>query len=173
MTRNRVVLTLTLTLLAAPLAAQSMAPSGRATALDFSAGYAGFVDDATIDHAMIGAAARVYMTRRLSIGPEVVFMRGPGSDRDLFLTGNLTYDMVGERGGRPPRVVPYWVVGGGLGLHQARVGRQGFRYTEGALTGGGGVRVWVNDRVSVAGDLRLGWELHTRVAASVGIALGR
>jgi hypothetical protein len=172
MTRNRVVLTLMLTLLAAPVAAQSTAPSGRVTALDFSAGYAGFVDNATIDHALAGVGGRVYATRRVSVGPEVVFMRGPGSDRDLFLTGNLTYDMLGEHGSGS-RVIPFWVIGGGVGLYLSRVGSQAFRHTEGALTGGGGVRVRVSDRVAVAGDIRLGWELHSRVAGTVSIALGR
>ena len=33
-----------------------------APAVEFLVGYAGFVDDATIDHAVIGTAARVYLT---------------------------------------------------------------------------------------------------------------
>ena len=57
-------------------------------AVEFLAGYAGFADDATIDHAIAGVAARVYLTPRLAIGPEAVYMWGPRSDRDLYLTGN-------------------------------------------------------------------------------------
>jgi hypothetical protein len=176
MTAVRLVLCVGLSgVVGGPVAAQSLSPrqTGPVSVLDLSAGYAGFVDDATIDHAIAGVGGRVYVTRRLSIGPEVVYMRGPGSDRDLFLTGNLTYDMVGERGGRPPRVVPFWVLGGGYVWHQSRIGSQGFRYTEGALTGGGGARVWLTDRTYVAGDVRLGWELHSRVAGMLGIGFGR
>jgi hypothetical protein len=147
--------------------------SGHATALDFSAGYAGFVDDATIDHAIVGGGCRWYVSRRLSVGPEVVFMRGPRSDRNVFLTGNLTFDLAGGYGGRPPRVVPFLVVGGGMSWHQQPVGPGGFRYTEGAVIGGGGVRVWLTDRLSVGGDARLGWEPHYRFAGVVGFGFGR
>ena len=71
--------------------------------LEFLAGYAGFVDDATIDHTIFGAAARVYLTPRVAIGPELVYMRGPNSDRDLFLTGNMTFDVIPPRGGGQAR----------------------------------------------------------------------
>ena len=163
--------------LSAVASASGQSPSttrtGPMRVLDFSAGYAGFVDDATIDHALVGFGGRVQLTRRLSIGPEIVWMRGPGRDRDLFLTGNLTYDMVGDDGGRPPRVVPFVVVGAGYMWHQSDIGRQTFRHAEGALTGGGGARVWLTDRVYAAGDVRLGWELHYRVAGTVGVGFGR
>ena len=46
-------------------------------ALEFSRGWAGFVDDATIHHAVFGGAARFYVTPRISVGPELVYMVGP------------------------------------------------------------------------------------------------
>ena len=145
---------------------------GPAGTVEFSAGYAGFVDDATIDHGLVGIASRWYLGPRLSIGPEAVYMQGPGGDRDLFLTGNVTWDLFG-RNGRSSRVVPFIVGGAGLMRHRARFGTQTFTSTEGAFTAGGGVRAGLNDRIFVAGDARLGWELHYRVTGTVGVRFGR
>ena len=142
-----------------------------APAVEFLAGYAGFVDDATIHHSIVGAAGRVYLSPRLAVGPELVYMRGPNSDRDLFLTGNLTFDILSPRQGRPRRVTPFLVVGGGLFQHSDRVGSFGFTSYEGAFTAGGGVRGWIGDRVFALADVRFGWELHTRVNGGIGIAL--
>ena len=69
-------------LLDSPAEAQS-APKGGPDAVEIFAGYAGFVDDATIDHAVFGGAGRFYISPRASQGPEVTYMRGPDLDRDL------------------------------------------------------------------------------------------
>ena len=37
--------------------------------IEILAGHAGFADDATIEHSVIGGAARVYVTPRISLGP--------------------------------------------------------------------------------------------------------
>jgi hypothetical protein len=151
---------------------RSSTGNGPAGAVEFSAGYAGFVDDATIDHGLIGIGSRWYLGPRLSIGPEVVYMKGPDDDRDLFLTGNVTWDLLGSSG-RAPRVIPFVVGGAGLMWHRDRFGSRTFTSNEGAFTAGGGARVRLNDRVFVAGDARIGWELHYRVAGTVGISFGR
>jgi hypothetical protein len=140
-----------------------------APAVEFLAGYAGFVDDATIDHAIVGAAGRVYLTPRVAVGPEFVYMRGPDEDRDLYLTGNLTFDILPPRSGVPRRVTPFLVTGGGFFQHSDRFGAFDFTSYEGAFTAGGGVRAWMTRRVYVLGDFRLGWELHARVNAGIGI----
>jgi len=144
-------------------------PSG---AVELTGGYAGFVDDATIHHAVAGGSARWYVSPRVSIGPEVVYMKGPANDRDLFVTGNVTIDLAGSYG-RPSRVVPFVVVGAGLMRHSDRFGSTTFTSSEGAVTGGAGVRGWITERVFVAGDVRLGWELHARTTATVGWTFGR
>ena len=159
-------------LLANPVFAQTF-DSRPAPAVEFLAGYAGFADDATIDHGIAGVAARVYLTPRLAIGPEAVYMWGPRSDRDLYLTGNLTFDVLPPRDGRPRAVTPFLVAGGGFFQHGDRFGGRTFTSYEGAFTAGGGVRGWITDRVYTFGDLRIGWELHMRVNAGVGIRLGR
>ena len=140
-----------------------------APAVEFLAGYAGFVDDAMIDHAIVGAAGRVYLTPRVAVGPEFVYMRGPNEDRDLFLTGNLTFDILPPFEGRPRRVTPFLVAGGGFFQHSDRFGPSTFTSYEGAFTAGGGVRGWISDRVYALADVRFGWELHVRVNAGVGI----
>ena len=140
-----------------------------APAVEFLAGYAGFVDDATIDHSIFGAAGRVYLTPRVAVGPELVYMRGPGDDRDWFLTGNLTFDLLSPRQGRPRRVTPFIVAGGGFFQHSDRAGSFSFSSYEGAFTGGGGVRAWITERVYALADFRIGWELHSRVNGGIGI----
>ena len=75
-------------------------------AIEFLAGHAGFADDATIEHSVFGGAGRVYVTPRLSVGPEITYMRGPREDRDWFFLGNLTFDILRPRAGRPRTVSP-------------------------------------------------------------------
>jgi len=83
--------------------------------------------------------------------------RKPNSDRDLFLTGNLTFDVLPPRNGKPRPITPF--------------GPFAFTSYEGAFTAGGGVRGWLTDRVYALADVRFGWELHARVNAGIGIGL--
>lgn len=162
------LLTVFLALTAASAHAQSSDPPP-APAVEFLVGWAGFVDDATIDHSIYGAAGRISLTPRLAVGPEVVYMIGPGSDRDLFVTGNVTFDLVPPRQGRPRRVTPFVVGGGGFFQHSDRAGSFSFTSYEGAFTAGGGVRVWITERVYALADFRFGWELHARINGGIGI----
>jgi hypothetical protein len=168
--RRPAPLALTVVLIAGSAFAQSPDPRP-APAIEMLAGYAGFVDDATIDHSIFGAAGRVYLTPRLAVGPELVYMVGPNADRDLYLTGNLTFDVMAPLQGRPRRVTPFLVVGGGFFQHSDRAGSFSFTSYEGAFTGGGGVRGWITERVYVLADIRVGWELHSRVNGGIGIGL--
>lgn len=136
-------------------------------AVELIGGYAGFVDDATIDHGVIGGSLRVYLSPRISVGPEIVYMRGPADDRDLFFTGNLTFDVLSP--GPDRRVVPFLVAGGGFFRGSYSIGPQPFSYVEGAFTAGGGMRVPINDRWHALGEYRIGWELHQRVTGGVGV----
>jgi len=164
------ILPLLVLLIAAPATAQPTSGSGPMTAIDAIGGYAGFVDESLVDHAVFGASGRVHLSPRISIGPEVVYMRGPGFDRDLFVTGNLTFDfLVAPSDARRGTVNPFLVAGGGLMRHSNRFGSNTFTSSEGAVTGGGGVRAWITDRVYALGEFRLGWEPHYRVTGGVGI----
>lgn len=95
----------------------------------------------------------------------------PGDDRDLFLTGNLTFDFVRQSPGVPPRVSPFVTVGAGWFRHSDRFGPRAFASNEGAVTAGGGVRVMISERAYAAVEARLGWEPHARVTANVGLLL--
>jgi hypothetical protein len=163
---------LTLTLVLTTGTAFAQVPDARPDpAVEFLVGWAGFVDDATIDHSIYGAAGRVYLTPRLAVGPEVVYMIGPNADRDLFLTGNITFDLLSPRQGRPARVTPFIVGGGGFFQHSDRAGSFSFTSYEGAFTAGAGVRGWITERVYALADFRFGWELHGRINAGIGIGL--
>lgn len=124
-----------------------------------------------IGHTVVGGAFRYSLGRRVSIGPEVVYMAGPGRDTDVFVTGNVTVDfLVPADGPRPGTVSPYVVAGAGFLVQRSRFGPEGFSNTEGAVTGGAGVRVWITERVYAVGEYRAGWEPHTRVDGGIGFA---
>ena len=137
-------------------------------ALEFSSGWAGFVDDATIHHAVFGGTARFYLTPRISVGPEFVYLVGPGNDRDLILTGNLTFDLIKPIDNRPRRITPYVLAGGGYFQHRNRFVNRTFTASEGAFTGGGGVRIFLTRDLYIAPEARLGWELHQRLTVTIG-----
>jgi hypothetical protein len=88
----RLLPTLMFLVAAVPAAAQTS--TRQTTAAEVSGGYAGFVDESFIGHSVAGASARIHLSPRISVGPEIVYMRGPGFDRDLFFTGNLTFDLI-------------------------------------------------------------------------------
>ena len=140
----------------------------RPIAVEGTAGWAGFVDDATKHHAVYGAGVRVSLTPRVSVGPEAAYMVGPDGDRDLFVLGSMWIDLLSPAAGRP--VAPYVVFGGGYMGHRDELGRGPHPWThEGSFTAGGGARVQVTDRVHAGGDVRIGWELHLRTTAHVGV----
>lgn len=144
-------------------------------ALDGSVGYVGLVDDAT-DHLLLtGGSGRVYVSPRISLGPEFVVMtgagRGDGPDRALMLTGNLVFDLLALPVGGPRQVTPYLL--GGLGFYwQRQLLLTGpFWSNDPAFTAGGGVRARVGPRMLVAGEYRVGWELHQRISGTVTFEL--
>jgi hypothetical protein len=149
-------------------AGEARAQQPRPIAIEGTVGWAGFVDDATIHHTVYGAGARISLTPRISVGPEFAYMVGPDADRDIFVLGSMWIDWLAPAPGRP--VAPYCVFGGGLMSHRDELGRGPYPWKhEGSFTAGGGARVRINDRISVGGDVRLGWELHLRTAGHVGV----
>ena len=141
----------------------------RRGAVEGFGGWAGFIDDSTKHHGLLGGTARFYLTPRLAFGPEFATMWGPGADHDHMLTGNLTVDLRSPATpGTTSRWTPYLVVGGGFFQHRDRFLQGPFTSTEPAFTFGGGIRAYVTDRVYVAPDVRIGWELHLRAGAGAG-----
>ena len=158
---------------AAPVAAQvapaAAGPARPRAVVEGAVGWSGFADESVVHHKLVGLAARYYLTRRISVGPELQHMVGPGSDRDTLLTGNIVVDLLAPTATRPRRTTPYVIVGGGLFRHTSRFASRSFTATEGAATLGVGVRGWVSRRVFVGADARLGWEPHLRLAGVVGV----
>lgn len=133
-------------------------------------GSASFVDNAPIRHDVFGGSARVYVTPRLALGPEVTFMRGPGIDRDWVFTGNATLDLVDASSGHRA-LVPYLIGGGGFTRMTTEVGTGPYTSGEGALTAGGGLRITPTGRWFIAPEFRLGWELHWRAGITLGFGV--
>lgn len=175
MTAVRIFVALAVALAASRADAQSTpadaAPEPPRVVAEGALGWAGFGDEGIIHHTLAGAGVRVSLTPRISVGPEVQYMSGPGSDRDLVLTGNIVVDVLAPTAAKPRRTTPYAVVGGGLFRHANDFAGRTFSSTEGGFTAGIGVRTWFNERVFAAADARLGWEPHVRLAATLGVVL--
>ena len=75
------LLVATLCLLPAAARAES---SAAVPALTFTGGRADFADDGAIPHGVFGGGLQWVATRHIAVGPEVLYMVGPGEDRDVF-----------------------------------------------------------------------------------------
>jgi hypothetical protein len=159
-------------LMVSSVAQSASAQERGTTAVDVSAGWTGFADDGIVSEGAFGAAARWYLSPRVSIGPEFTFIAGE-SHSHRVLTGNVTFDLLPPRSGRS-RVTPFIVIGGGVFNTAESFAFTGERFSssEGAFTVGGGVRAPINDRVSLGADARVGWEPHIRVMAFASVRLG-
>jgi hypothetical protein len=140
--------------------------------IELSGGWVGFADDGIVSEAFVGSGARWYIHPRIAIGPEIVFIRGDNHSH-LVVTGNVTWDLLSDVNRESRGVTPFLVVGGGMFQSTHSFPGDTFSSREGAFTAGGGLRARLADRVSVGVDVRVGWELHVRAGASMGIALGR
>jgi hypothetical protein len=139
--------------------------------LEFAAGSLLFADDGVVKEDFLAGAGRIYLTPRLSVGPEVAFISG-GSHSHLILTGNLTCDLLSPIHGQPRRLTPFVVVGAGLFSTHEEFFNGPFVHNEGAFTAGGGIRVHVGQRVMAGVEARLGWEPHLRGNGFLTVRLG-
>lgn len=161
-----VVVLSTILLLVRSAAAQAPSGTPRVTV---TGGYAAWVDDGRIDHGVAGGGIEWTPWRHLAVGPEVVYMVGPGADRDLFVLGTARLAVVPF--GRP--VVPFVTAGAGLMRNSNAFSGARYSSTEPGVVFGGGVRITPTPRVFIAPEIVLGWEPHLRATVTVGIHLGR
>ena len=154
------------------MTARPFAQERPAPVVEFAAGWLSFPDDGVVREAMVGGAARWYVSPRLGIGPEISYISGRNHSH-FIATGNLTWDILSPASGRPRPVTPFLVAGGGLYQTREQFLVGPYRSGEGAFTAGGGIRARVGDRVTAGVDARIGWELHLRVNGLVGVRLGR
>jgi hypothetical protein len=140
--------------------------------VEFAAGWGGFADDGIVNESLLGGGVRLYLRPRISVGPEIAYIHGENHSH-LMVTGNLTCDFFPPTNGRPRRVTPFVVAGGGLSQTREDLVHETSTSSEGAFTAGGGVRGLVGDRITIGVDARVGWELHLRINGLVGVQLGR
>ena len=165
------LLAIAMVLVAVP-ARRVAAQERQSPAGELAAGALFFADDAVVTEGFVGGAVRFYLLPRTSVGPEIAFIDGDDHSH-LMLTGNLTFDLVRPVNGEPPPFTPFAVVGGGVfRTRESFPNRETFTSSEGAFTAGGGVRALVGRHMFVGGEARIGWELHIRVNAIVGVRLG-
>jgi hypothetical protein len=162
------VLVAALALLAGPMAGAAVAQDLPTPAAELSVGWVGFADDGVVSETMVGGTVRFYLTPKISVGPEFVYIKGSGHSH-LMATGNLTYDILGPVSGRPRFATPYLVAGGGVFQTRDEFRGESFTSGEGAFTAGGGLRAVAEDRLIVGAEARVGWELHLRVNGFIGV----
>ena len=132
-----------------------------------------FGDDADLRHAVIGGSVRVYLTKRISVEPELLYMHYSSSDQDYVFSVNGAVDL------RDPRkkLVPYFIAGVGVLHHQGRFTLQGpggietltrFSSNGPSVNVGFGLKAFLTDRLFIAPDLRLGAEPTLRTTISIG-----
>jgi hypothetical protein len=160
-------------LLLAPLLQRASAQEKPPPAVELAAGALLFSDDAVVTEGFVGGSGRVYLTQRVSVGPEIAYVSGDNHSH-VILTGNVTFDLVHPAGGRPGVVTPFVTLGAGLfRTREVFPDIETFTSTEGAFTAGGGVRTLIGSRVIVGAEARVGWELHIRLNALIGVQFGR
>jgi hypothetical protein len=161
----------TLALLTIPMAGRARGQERPGPAAEFAVGWIGFADDGIVSEGLVGGNARWYLLPRISVGPEIVYLKGDNHTH-LTVTGNLTWDLLSVNG-RPSRVAPFVVVGAGLFQTRETFVSGTFTSNEGAFTAGAGVRAAVGDRITVGAETRIGWELHVRINGTLGIRVGK
>jgi outer membrane protein with beta-barrel domain len=162
----------TVALLGASMAAPAIAQDRPGPAVEIAAGWVGFADDGIVSESLLGGGARLYLLPRISVGPEIAYIRGKNHSH-LMVTGNVQCDLLAPTAGRPRRVNPFVTAGGGLFQTREHFFNETFTSSEGAFTAGGGVSALVGDRVTIGVEARVGWETHLRINGLVGLQLGR
>jgi len=150
--------------IASPALAQTRRPS---PLVEAHSGYAGFVDESWIKRAAIGAAARVFVTPRVAVGPEFLYLHGSGGEHDWTLTGNASFDL---RRTPSARVMPYLIAGGGLLSQTTNVGTGKYTARDHTFSGGAGARIALGPRFYIAPEFRMGFEPEIRIAGVIGFA---
>jgi hypothetical protein len=156
----------TAAVLGGPVQAGAQTPE-KSVIVEGSAGYAGFIDSPMIDHFSLGGSARGLVKPRISVGPEIVYMRGPGADRDWAFLGTVTFDLIGPSSSTR-RFVPYAVASGGFTRQTTPVGIGTFTSSEGAVSGGIGARIHLG-RFYLGPEFRIGWEPLLQARIVIGI----
>jgi len=131
-----------------------------------------------LEHTLVGGAVRAYVTKRLSIEPEYLYLRRSEDDQDNLVQMNVAFDFTDPR----KRFVPYVIGGAGVLHNRGRVFRSDFatgapfvreiKFTTWTASAGGGLKIFLTDRLFVSPELRLGREPTVRATINVGYVFG-
>ena len=124
-------------------------------------GLTSVVDDGA--HILVGGSLRVYVSSRLGIEPELMLLNGPNSDRDVTFIPHVTYDF-----GDSLRVRPYAIGGIGVLHHTNKFLGVSFSNNEWTMSAGAGAKFFLNNRLFLAPELRLGYKPIFRAAIGIG-----
>ena len=127
-----------------------------------------------IPHGVAGGAFRVYVTKRLSIEPEYLYLYHSENDQDQIIQPNVAYDFTDPR----KRFVAYGIVGAGVLHHKGRFFGNDFdtgeprvfdtSFTTWTASIGGGVKMFVTKRFFISPEVRVGREPIFRATVNVG-----
>ena len=141
-------------------------------------GSATFGDD--IDHKVVGGAVRAYVTKRLRIEPEYLYLRHSENDQDQHFQPNVAFDFIKDSTGR---LVVYGIGGVGVLHHKGRFVENDFvtgasrvfdtSFTTWTATAGVGAKIFVTKRLFVSPELRIGREPTVRATINVGYVFAR
>jgi hypothetical protein len=129
--------------------------------------------DNEIPHGVIGGAVSIYVTRRISLEPEVMYLHHSANDQDFIVQPNVAVDLLKPTG----RFVPYVNAGVGVIHHRGRFSGFDFNgapqefdtsFTSWTASAGVGVKIFVTDRLFIAPEARIGREPTLRGTVSVG-----
>lgn len=125
-------------------------------------------------HGLVGAALRVYVTKRLSVEPEYLFLRHSENDQDQIFQANVAYDFTDPT----KRFVGYGIVGAGVLRNKGRYYGNDFdtgaprvfdtSFTTWTASVGGGVKIFVTKRFFISPEVRVGREPNLRGSVNVG-----
>lgn len=132
-------------------------------------------DDDTIGHAMLGAAVRIYVTKRLGIEPEYIYMRHDADDHDQAFNLNLSYDFKDRQ---TTKYVPYIIGGAGWTNNRLRFRSQNVatgaptvvirKHESWTANFGGGIKIFLTKGLFVAPEVRVGYEPLLRGSVNIG-----
>lgn len=127
-------------------------------------GYSNFLDEDPLHHLVTGGSARFYVTNRLAVEPEFLFMYRSRQDIDFQVIPNMVFEFTK----RESRIQPYAIGGVGLQRHRELTGTGYYWSNNWTGSAGIGTKVFLSDRLYVAPEFRLGLEPIVRITASVG-----
>ena len=143
--------------------------------IKLTVGAAGFTSEqGRIPHGLTGGSVRIYVTPRVSVEPEFLYLRNSPDDQDYLIQPSVAYDLTDPT----KRVVPYLIAAVGVLHHRGRFFGVDFdtgqprvfdtSFTALAASAGGGVKIFLTRRLFIAPEGRVGRQPSVRGTISIG-----